>query len=291
MGRMTPAQETHLKGWMMAVRHIGAGTGKRAARYRPVARELLQMCRSAIPAWIMPTYRVVEIVTPQEDAFDVAIVDEASQSGMDALFLHYIARTVVMVGDDKQIAPEYIGLNRDDVEISRRRYIPDIPLTHHYDLENSFFDQAFIRFGNRIRLTEHFRCMPEIIQFSNNLCYQNEPLIPLRQYGEERLPPVITSYVPEGYTKGQRSNVVNPPEAAAIIAQIETCCRDPRYVGKNMGVISLLGEHQARLIESGLLERIGPEEMERRRIVCGDAYAFQGDERNIIFLSLVVAPD
>jgi very-short-patch-repair endonuclease len=38
-----------------------------------------------------------------------------------------------------------------------------------------------------------------------------------------------------------------------------------------------------------LLKRIGAEEIDRRRIVCGDAYSFQGDERHVIFLSLVVA--
>jgi len=56
-----------------------------------------------------------------------------------------------------------------------------------------------------------------------------------------------------------------------------------------MGVISLLGEQQAKLIERLLLKRIGAEEIDRRRIVCGDAYAFQGDERHVVFLSLVVA--
>jgi len=30
--------------------------------------------------------------------------------------------------------------------------------------------------------------------------------------------------------------------------------------------------------------------MEKRQIVCGDAYAFQGDERDVMFLSLVSAP-
>ncbi len=30
--------------------------------------------------------------------------------------------------------------------------------------------------------------------------------------------------------------------------------------------------------------------MERRQIVCGDAYAFQGDERDVMFLSMVSAP-
>lgn len=28
---------------------------------------------------------------------------------------------------------------------------------------------------------EHFRCMLEIIRFSNDLCYSDTPLIPLRQ--------------------------------------------------------------------------------------------------------------
>ena len=30
--------------------------------------------------------------------------------------------------------------------------------------------------------------------------------------------------------------------------------------------------------------------MQRRRLVCGDAYAFQGDERDIMLLSMVSAP-
>lgn len=292
LDRMTSKQETYLKAWMQAIQKIGAGTGKRATRYRKVARQNLEQCRSAIPAWIMPLYRVVESVTPGEDIFDVAIIDEASQSGMEALFLNYIAKQIVVVGDDKQIAPDYVGASRDDVELLRKRHISELPLSDHYDLENSFFDQAFLRYGNRIRLREHFRCMPEIIEFSNALSYNNEPLIPLRQYGADRLTPtVIASEVTDGFVKGRSPRTVNPPEAKAIVEQIAACCNDPAYAGKTFGVISLLGEDQARLIESELIERIGPEEIERRRIVCGDAYAFQGDERHVMFLSLVAAPD
>ena len=36
---------------------------------------------------------------------------------------------------------------------------------------------------------------------------------------------------------------------------------------------------------------LGPEEMEERRLTCGDAYSFQGDERDIIFLTMVSAPN
>ena len=35
---------------------------------------------------------------------------------------------------------------------------------------------------------------------------------------------------------------------------------------------------------------VGPQVIEKRRIICGGAYAFQGDERSVIFLSMVAAP-
>ena len=292
MTRMTPAEETYLKAWMQAIRNIGAGTGKRADRFRKVARQTLDRCRSAIPAWIMPIHRVAETVSPGEDLFDVVIVDEASQSGAEALFLHYIAKKIIIVGDDKQIAPYNVGINRDDVELLRTRHIRDLPLSDYFDLDHSFFDQAYLRFGNRIRLCEHFRCMPEIIQFSNNLCYSNEPLIPLRQYGDARLEPVVVArHVPGAHMEGTSPNVMNPAEAEAVVKQITKLVGEPAYKGKTIGVISMLGEKQARMIEEKLLAAIGPEEMERRRLVCGDAYSFQGDERNVMFISLVAAAD
>jgi len=58
-----------------------------------------------------------------------------------------------------------------------------------------------------------------------------------------------------------------------------------------MGVISLQGDAQAKLIEHKILERLEPEVIEERRLICGDAYAFQGDERQIMFLSMVAAPN
>jgi very-short-patch-repair endonuclease len=75
------------------------------------------------------------------------------------------------------------------------------------------------------------------------------------------------------------------------VAQIVACIDDPRYADRTMGVISLQGEAQAKLIERKLLETLEPEIIEERRLICGDAYAFQGDERHIIFLSMVAAPN
>lgn len=289
LARMKPEEKEHLSAWKLAIKKIGKGTGKYAPQYRREAREHLEHCRPAIPAWVMPVYRVAETIQPKPGMFDVVIIDEASQSGPEALFLLYIAKKIVVVGDDQQISPEDVGIDREAVNSLRERFIKDLPHKDAMGVDNSFFEQAEIRFSGRIRLREHFRCMPEIIQFSNNLCYQSEPLVPLRQYGAGRLPPVIARHVPAGYVKGSNQRIVNEPEAEAIVQQIQQCVSDPAYEKKTIGVISLQGSAQAKLIHGQLMDRIGVQKMQERSIVCGDAYAFQGDERDIIFLSMVTA--
>lgn len=289
--RMTENARSHLVAWSKAVRAIGKGTGKYAPLHRRNAREHLNESRSAIPAWVMPLHRVAETIKPGSELFDIAIVDEASQSGPEALLLAWLAKKLVVVGDDKQISPTYAGVNGEDVNQLREQHIAELPFADAYSVNHSFFDLAEIRYKGRIRLREHFRCMPEIIQFSNNLSYSGEPLIPLRQYGAGRLEPTVsTSQVREGYQRGTAGRAVNPPEAEAIVEEITRICGERAYVDKTVGVISLVGNAQARDIEARLVQRLGVEEIEDRQIVCGDAYAFQGDERDVMFLSMVSAP-
>jgi len=236
----------------------------------------------------MPLYRVFESVTPAPGIFDVVIVDEASQCGPESLLLFYLAKKIIIVGDDKQISPSNIGIDKDQAKSLLAQHLGGIDLAETFDVDSSLFDHGQVRLGKRITLHEHFRCMPEIIRFSNDLCYKGA-LVPLRQYPPKRLAPFVARRILDGKREGGSTSAKNQAEAEAIVDAIAACCADPMYKDKSMGVISLLGEHQAKLIERLLLKRIGAEEIDRRRIVCGDAYSFQGDERHVIFLSLVVA--
>lgn len=275
--------------WMQAVKRIRGGTGRHAERYREEARRKLAECRSAIPAWVMPLYQVVQTTSPQKGLFDLVIIDEASQSGPEALLLNYIGTKIVVVGDDKQIAPMHVGVNLDDVFRLQEMYLKGIPHKETFGLEGNFFSQAQLRFPGRVRLREHFRCMPEIIQFSNRLSYSSEPLIPLRQYGADRLEPCKTTLVTDGYRTGKSPNIENRPEAEAIVKQVVQCLEDSAYEDKSFGVISLLGNAQTTLIAKLLMKEVGADEMENRRLLCGSPYDFQGDERNVVFLSMVDA--
>ena len=288
--RMTAAESAHLRAYQQAMRRYGKGAGKQAPAHLTEAQRHMDACQSAVPAWIMPTYRVADTIAPRPHAFDVVIVDEASQSGVNALFLLWLAKKVVVVGDDRQISPDNVGIPRDVVANYIRQYLPDVELRDLLGVDNSLFDQAATRYQGRIWLQEHFRCMPEIIEFSNRLSYTDHRLMPLRQFGTDRLQPLRTVHVSGASMRGSDQNKVNEDEARAVVEQIAKCCADPAYDDATMGVISLLGDAQATRIRNLLMERIGPDEMVARRIKCGNAYAFQGDERKVMFLSMVVVP-
>ncbi len=287
--RMGDHHRRHLMGWQQQIKKIGKGTGKHAPKHRKTARRHLNECKEAVPAWIMPLHRVYETVQATPGTFDVIIVDEASQCGPEALPLMYLSNQLVVVGDDQQISPEAVGIDPNKINHLINEKLKGLDHSDSFELDTSLFDHSKRRYGSPIVLQEHFRCMPEIIRFSNDLCYIGTPLIPLRQYPPDRLLPLIKVHVQEGYREGKYNRAVNRPEAERIVDKIIQCCNEDIYEGKTMGVISLHGEAQASLIEDLLLKQLGASEMEQRRLICGNPYSFQGDERDIIFLSMVAA--
>jgi very-short-patch-repair endonuclease len=64
----------------------------------------------------------------------------------------------------------------------------------------------------------------------------------------------------------------------------------PEYEGKSFGAITLLGDEQAGLIQDLAVRLIGAVDLEQRRFISGNAAQFQGDERHVIFLSMVDTP-
>lgn len=292
--RLSRTARNALRGWTVAVQAMGKRKGNPAkiARLQREAREYMRECRNAIPIWIMPRYLVAEMVDPSPGLYDFVIVDEASQLGIESLFLFYVAKKIIVVGDDQQISPAGVGIPVADILALQDHFLRDVPHTVALFPQSSVYENAKIRFGQTIVLREHFRCMPEIIQFSNDLCYapNGTSLDPLRTYSADRIQPIICRHVADGYLKGSTAFAANPPEAEAIVAQIRGCIDDPRYAGMTMGVVSLQGKTQARLIQSMLHDQFDPKVLVERRLICGDAYAFQGDERKVMFLSMVAAP-
>ncbi|MEU1751154.1 AAA domain-containing protein [Micromonospora matsumotoense] len=278
-----------LADWTTALRKIGKGTGKNAAQWQAHAQKAMAAAVDAVPVWVMSVDRAIEQFAGGA-RFDVVIVDEASQADLFALPILSLAERAVVVGDDQQIGPQlsFVG----SVTGLINSHLVDVPSAEHFDPESSLYDHAVRRSPERILLTEHFRSVPAIIGFSSDTYYGGE-IEPLRTDRPAGIgDPVVAVHVPEGVRQDLPGyGNVNVAEAEALVARVATIVADPAYAGRSIGVVSLLSTSgQALYLLARLREQIGEEEMERRRLRVGDSYTFQGDERDVVLVSMVVSP-
>ena len=285
---------TNMNRYALESKKLGAGTGITAARRKRDIRNYLTSCIPAIPAWIMPIDRVAQFFPAQLEMFDVVIVDEASQARLDSVFLLALSKRVVIVGDHKQVSPDGGMLPVSEVEQIVNRHLADDPRKANWsNADLSLFDECKVAFGNMVTLTEHRRCVPEIIGFSNQIAYipENIRLIPVRQTGTDALPPIKTIFVENGYVRGNSGQQVNQPEAEAVAQEVLRMTKDPAYRSMTIGVVTLQGSKQQDAIRTRLIDLVPPAEMEARQIRVGMPPDFQGSERNVVLLSMVMAPN
>ena len=273
-----------LKGWKQTIQKIGKGTSKNSNLHKKHAKEKMLLCQKVVPAWIMPLNKVFDTLNPVENKFDIVIIDEASQSDISSLILLYMAKKVIIVGDDKQVSPSDVGVNIDKINMFRRKYIKGkVANDDLYGIRASLYSIVSTTF-QPISLREHFRSVPEIIGYSNKTSYDNQ-ILPLRDSNSSILKPAIIEHKVAG--KRDEKSKINRVEAETIVSLIEACLAMKEYKNSTFGVISLLGDEQAELIQNLIVQRIPATEIENHKILCGNSASFQGDERDVIFISLV----
>jgi len=290
--RTSLPQRQALIGWLDTIRKIGKGTGIRAPRLRVEAAHKMTECWGAVPVWVMPLSRVVENFHPGKSRFDVVIIDEASQSDVMALVALYLGHNVIVVGDHEQVSPSAVGQEAAVIQNLIDQFLKGIPNAHLYDGQTSVYDLARQSFGETVRLVEHFRCVREIIQFSNQLSYDGD-IKTLRDASHVRLRPHVLAYPVIG---SSRDGKVNREEAKVVSSLIAAALEQAEYQTNefgspsSIGVVSLVGEEQALEIDRLLRTYLAPDVYERHRLLCGTSAQFQGDERDVVFLSVVDAP-
>ena len=273
-----------LRGWKQSMEKIGKGTGKNAEFYRKQAKEKITLCQKAVPVWIMPMNKVIDTLNPGKNKFDIVIIDEASQADISALVLLYMAKKVIIVGDDKQVSPSAVGEKIEKQNILRDKYLKGIISNDDlYGTRSSLYSIASTTY-QPLMLREHFRCVPEIIGYSNKTSYDYK-IKPLRETYSSKLKPAVISYRVDG--EREEKSKINKVEAETIVSLISSCLEEKLYENSTFGIISLLGQEQVEYIQKLLVEKIGTAEIEKHNILCGDSSHFQGDERDVIFLSMV----
>src|SRR5260370_9550918 len=174
-------------------------------------------CLGAVRDWVVELSRVVENFDPHTARFDVVIIDEASQSDVMALVALYLGKTVLVVGDHEQVSPSAVGQDFGVIQNLIFQYLRGIPNSDLYDGQISIYDLARQSFGGTTCLVEHFRCVPEIIQFSNLISYDGR-IKPLRDTSRVHLRPHTIAHRVSGSSRDAKINLHEALTCASLLS-------------------------------------------------------------------------
>ena len=218
--------------------------------------------------------------------FDAVVVDEASQSDIpSALPLLFRAKRAVIIGDEMQLRPIVLLDGETDRAIATAYGLAlgdygtfGYKNTSLLDLANDRFTRAG---GMRVLLKNHYRSHPQIIDFSNRWFYDNQLRIMTEAEGHRGIEwhNVRGKAVPKW---------VNQAEVKAV-GDLVTALLGRGLKQNDLGVVTPF-RMQAQSIISELRRR-GVFENGGGNITVSTAHGFQGDEREVMILSLAIAPE
>ncbi|MGM3307206.1 AAA domain-containing protein [Anabaena sp. WFMT] len=226
------------------------------------------------------------------DCVDRIIVDEAGMIPQHQTFpLLFRCRKAIIVGDPLQIEP-IINLTNQRREQYRQAAFTEKRLSeldyHLYSPEETDRATTYHRaagasgedgeVGQGIRLVEHYRCQPNIIQFCDRIVgygleVKTAPVSPLLETN-------LIAYHVEGSIQGNFNT-----EEVAVVTEVIKHLIGQGYSLEDIGVISPFSIH-AQELSKRLLKQ--PEFSGLKANAIGTIHKFQGSQKRVIILSTKV---
>lgn len=256
-------------------------------RHLPI-RKLMEKAGLAVqklkPVFLMSPMSVAEFLPPGRLRFDLVVIDEASQvRPEDAFGVIARGRHLVVVGDSKQLPPTnfFRMVSEDDEEDSEDENPPP-----------EDFESILKLFGSRgapeRMLRWHYRSKhPSLIALSNQSCYGGSLLLPPSPCSDREELGLHLEKTPSGHYErgGSGRNLV---EADIIAEAVE------KHINKrsmsSLGIACFSVAQREAIYEAlrrrGILneaETFGPK---GERLFVKNLEAVQGDERDVIFISI-----
>ncbi len=262
-------------------------------RGQRAVRKLMTDAGNAIqrlkPIFLMSPLSVAQFLPPGKLVFDMLVIDEASQiAPEEALGAVARAKQVIVVGDHKQLPPtnffKAVNAGTDDFEGDG---MDIVAVGRPSDFE-SILTLARTRGMAERMLAWHYRSKhPSLIALSNAECYAGKLLLPPSPFVKTAEFGLALEKTPRGhYDRGATSRDLVQAEILAKAVGLHIS----KTPNKSLG-IACLSSHQRDAVDD-MIDKLGIRaEVEAflpkgERLFVKNLEAIQGDERDVIFISV-----
>ncbi|MFC1491760.1 AAA domain-containing protein, partial [Nitrospinota bacterium] len=287
-----------LGGLRTALRALRTGLtdGHFIAETQQTLRERSHLILDRMPCWAVTNLSAGSRIPLVGGLFDLAIVDEASQSDIpSAIPILFRAKRAGVVGDPFQLTHcSKLSIGRDAMLRQRTGIIRIRDLRCAYT-ESSLYDLfAGTNDAKPIFLSETYRSAFGIADYSNQTFYGDRLRVATDQ-GKLRVPQGMKSGIHwteiAGEIKaGGGSGCICLEEVDEIVQLIHSMLAENNFRG-TLGVVTPFRQQANRLQDALYGGEIPYQLLEQACVHVDTAHGFQGDERDVILLSLCAGPD
>lgn len=267
---------------------------------------------SVFPLWAGEIKDLGQFLPFQNEIFDLIVVDEASQVNIAEIIpAFYRGRSFCVVGDDKQLGLNAAGLfslNRKFERLIWNRCFAGLNQVISYEkaegkdliVSKSSILDFIINEDNhftipKVTLNEHFRSMPQLAKFTSKTFY-NDSLLIMTEVGKN----INKSCFEAVEVGGQRelNTKLVPEEIEELLNKLNGLIRQNSYLQEplihhgfsiknkpTIGILSFLTQ-QKNAIRERLQENFSDDERNDYQLFVGTPEEFQGNEKNIIIITL-----
>ncbi len=248
---------------------------------------------NTFPIWAVTNPHAAELLPLKREMFDLVIVDEASQCDVSsALPLLYRAKRAIVCGDPKQL--RHLSWLREDRQsaLASQHGLSASQRSQWNYRTHSLLDVvngALPSQDDVVLLDEHYRSLPQIIEFSNRRFYGTALRIMTRRPDTIGLRSLELRKV-----NGKREKAGhNVAETEAIVTEINKIARaEAKLAPAEKSTIGVLSPYrdQVNYLSRTLAAKLKSRILQDHDITVGTAHTFQGDERDVMLLSFCADP-
>lgn len=226
--------------------------------------------------------------------FDLAIVDEASQCDIpSAIPIIFRSKRMGVVGDPQQLSHSTKLSRTRDALLRKRHGLVSMKEQRFSYPDNSLYDlSSQTNTIKPIFLKEAYRSVEDIASYSNQNFYGGRLRVATMA---ERLripkntkPGIHWTEVVSEIKRGGPSGCYTPEEIESVVKITREILIENRFEG-TLGIVTPFCQQRNRLNDR-IYEEIPIDTRQSSNLLVATAHGFQGDERDVIILSLCVGP-